>query len=466
MDNLSICGFIPILVATGMSVYVFIAPRVTETGRSIVSDHSTAFVPIEAWCYNSPSLLIGGRAIDVGLLAEALLYYDKVIVNVGNQLQFRELLVWFISQGKYGDFLSLIRDGELVIYDYSFISSAVLKEGEYSIWNMQDELSLQSDTFEQRYLRNPEVQACLEKSRDREKLYKALRGKVIEAKADQFSGAIENARIDLDNPERNALILQSFVDEVFAYRKLGTPPKVAVEITQKAAGKHDIKWNINFDWLSETAGKPLNFSESTPLTANAHSNRILLTGATLGCDLYLGNPIGSLVGNKLYESSLNSAKSHSVIENLKEKVEFPDIRGLVNCDQLGLADILAIRKKSGKFREWLQIESERDRDAIIAYHNEVTKATGLKVAGAKVLNVFGMIAGGATGAMAGGITGSALGAGTAEAASIGGAVGALANDSVKGFIDKISSKLDAEWKPIVFGKWVKTEIETILSKRK
>ncbi|HWP93383.1 MAG TPA: hypothetical protein VNN20_14410 [Thermodesulfobacteriota bacterium] len=80
-----------------------------------MSDHTTALVPLESWCYNSPELRASGKSIDVGLLVEALIYYDRVIVNVGNQPQFAELLNWFIAQKKYNDFLALVNDGVIRI---------------------------------------------------------------------------------------------------------------------------------------------------------------------------------------------------------------------------------------------------------------------------------------------------------------------------------------------------------------
>lgn len=71
------------------------------------SDHSRTFVPIESWCFASPELLSRGISIDIGLLAEALIYYDQVIFNVANQTQFASVLEWFIRQNRYDDLLAL-----------------------------------------------------------------------------------------------------------------------------------------------------------------------------------------------------------------------------------------------------------------------------------------------------------------------------------------------------------------------
>lgn len=57
-----------------------------------MSDHTTALVPIEAWCFNSPEVRYMGKHIDVGLFAESLIYYDRILLNVGNPSQFAELI--------------------------------------------------------------------------------------------------------------------------------------------------------------------------------------------------------------------------------------------------------------------------------------------------------------------------------------------------------------------------------------
>ena len=419
-----------------------------------MSDHTTVFVPLESWSYNSPELRANNKLIDVGLLAESLIYYDRVILNVANQPQFATLIEWFQKQGKYQDFLSLINDGVIKVFEYSFATAAVDNLGVYTILNIQDEIQAQPNTFEKRYLYHKAVQDCLPHARHRNALYKALRENVIEAKADEYGSPIENAREDYNYPERNALIIQAFVDEVYKYRNLGNPPIVSATVSTSPDNRRNITWSINFNDLSNLAGKDLNFHNGTPLTAGAICNRLLLSAARLNCDLYLGQPMGILVGDKLYESSLSIDKSHSVIEELKEKVEYPDVRSLINDNHLGLDEILKIRKKAKKFRQWLQTESDRDRDAIIAYHHEVAKESGIIKTTRKVLNLFGVIGGGALGATLGntvsGLEGAALGGGAGSAA---------------GYLMDLASKLGADWKPVVFGNWVKDRIDNVLAEK-
>jgi len=420
-----------------------------------LSDHKTALVPLESWCYSSPELRASGKSVDVGLLAEALVYYDSALINVSNQPQFAELLRWFIVQNKYNDFLALVNDGVIKIYDYAFVSTAVLNKGVYSLLNIQDEAQAKPNTFEQRFLYHNDIQACLNNARLREKLYKTLRGNVVEVKAGEFGNAIENARKDYDNSERNALVVQAFVDELYSFRNLGPSPVIEanLRISDDGNQKH-ITYNVDFNVLSDKAGKELNFHLATPLTAGAISNRLLWSAANLKCDLFLGKPISVLIGDKLYETSEIISKSHKIVEELQEKVEFPDLRQLVNSGKLGLDEILKIRKKSQRFRSWLQEESDRDRDAIIAYHHEVAKASGFTKVGRKTLNLFGVVGGGAAGSMVGSAISGPVGA------ALGGASG-----SAIGYLLDIASKLGADWRPMVFGNWYKDRIEKVLDKK-
>lgn len=421
-----------------------------------MSDHSTALVPLESWCYASPELLAAGQTVDIGLFAEALIYYDCVLANPTNQPQFAQLLKWFSEQGKLAEFIALVRDGTIKIYDHAFATAAIKKGNTYSIWNMQDEIQVKPNTFEKRFLYHPSVEAVLPpKARHRKKIYDALRDNVIEVKANEFGNVVENARADFGDPRRNTLLIQAFVDELYRFKELGRPPEVLARVATSAKGINRIEWGINFPQLAKIAGRELNFHEGTPLTAGAHSNRLIWSAAQLGCDLYLPQPMSMLVGDKLYESAEFVAKAGDVIEELKAAVEFPDVRALVNSGQLGISDILAIRKKAQRFRDWLQSESDRDRDAIIAYHNEIAREAGITRGARKMLKLFGVLGGGAVGALAGGAIANPVG-GAVVGSAAGGAVGYLAD---------VTSKLGADWKPVVFGDWLRDRIEKALDDR-
>jgi hypothetical protein len=415
-------------------------------------NHSKVLVPLESWSYNSPELRYAGKSIDVGLMAEALIYYDQILLNITNQPQLAEFINWFIAQKKYGDLISLFQDETIKLYDYSFATAAFLDaaSNSYMIMNMQDPVQEQPNTFEQRFLYHKSLNGFFKNSSERKKLYKALRGKVVEVKAKDFGPSIENARLDYHNPRRNVLLIQALVDEVYPSLVLGTPPTITATIETRP-GANRTTYNIDFENLRQLLGPSLNFHGGTPLTGIAHCNRLIWSAAQEKCDLYLGNPMANLVGDKLYESHLRSTKIMETLGQLHQEVEFPDIRKLVNEGKLDLSDILRIRKKAKRFRDWLQSERGRDRNAIIAYHNEVAKELGIVKFGRKSLRLFGIL----------GIPMTEVYVaqnypGVEPAIIAAGASAGLA------FVLDVASKIGEDWKPVVFGNWIRDRIEKVL----
>lgn len=415
-----------------------------------MSNHSQTIVPISTWCYCSPELGYRGYTIDVGLMAEALIYYDTVLINITNQPQFATFIEWFIKQGKYDELLSLISDGVIQFYDYSFHTSAVEKDGIMSIWNIQDPIQEKPDTFEQRFLYHKAVQEILPARSKRKHFYTTFRNRVVEVKATEFETAIENARKDNKEPRRNALILQSFVDELYRFRNLGHPPQIEAKVTS-SGDQINIQWNIDFAEITKLAGKELHFHGQTPLNASAISNRLIWSAASLNCDLYLSKPMSIVTGDKLYETGFRVLRTNSIIDTLQKAVEFPNVRNLVNEAKLNLDDVLFIRKNAGRFRSWLQTEGERDRDALIAYHNEVAKDSGFTKVGRTALNIFGIMSGAAIGSVVEsklpGLPGAAIGAAAAAGTE---------------YLFNVARKIDQDWRPIVFGDWMKNRIEFLL----
>jgi hypothetical protein len=199
----------------------------------------------------------------------------------------------------------------------------------------------------------------------------------------------------------------------------------------------------------------LHFHEQTPLNASAISNRLIWSAANLNCDLYLSKPMGIVIGDKLYETGLRVLKTKSIVDTLQKAVEFPNVRSLVNDSKLSLEDVLSIRKKAGKFRNWLQTEGERDRDALIAYHNEVAKDSGFTKVSRAALNIFGIMGGGALGWVVESQMPNLPGA----------AMGAVAAAGTE-YLFNVARKINQDWKPIVFGDWMKNRIEHLLEDMK
>jgi hypothetical protein len=413
-----------------------------------MSNHNKALIPLESWSYQSPEIRYSGKTLDLGLFAEGLIYYDIIMLHITNQPQLAEFINWFQRQNKFSELISLFDDKTIQLYDYSFSSAAILHDGKYTIFNIHDERQNRKNSFEERFLYHKSIDDCIQNPRDRKRLYKALRGKVIEAKASEFDEAIENARVDYHDPSRARIMLQLLVDEIAPI--LGWAISPDIEVTMTRDGDDTIfNYNINFKEIAKKLGPDLNFHLGAPLTGIAHCNRLIQTGLNEHCDLFLGSPMSSLVGDKLFEAQSKGVKISNIIESLNREVEFPDIRNLVNNGKMTFSEVMEVRKKARKFRNWLQDESERDRNAIIAYHSEVAREAGLIVASRRALNLFGYI---------GGITTKAVISSMIDGIP-GQTIGTLAGDGVK-YLVNLTSKIGSDWKPVVFGKWLEAKTKT------
>ncbi len=426
-----------------------------------MSNHTQTIVPIEAWAYSSPWLQSLGKTIDVGLLLEALIYYDRVLINPTNPEQFAQLLRWFVDRNEFQHLMALFRSGELGVYDYSFITAPVERNRAYDIINVQDPIQERPSSFEERYLYHKSVGLAIPRRGQQRELYNALRKNVIEAKAKDFSEAIDNARADARNPDRFALTLQVLVDEAYSKKLPGRkPPVVTAQMDEVSSAQFAMRTNVDLDGLGDLLGPALRFNKNMPLTAIALCNRFLLSSARTGCDLYLGTPISSVLGDKLYESASRSTRTEETIGQLQANVEFPDVRKLVNEGQLNLKDVLSIRAKSKKFRQWLQAGADRDRDAIVAYHNEVAHELGMITATRKMLGLFGYVGAPAIGAVV-----AAHWPGAAQESTTAAVVGGVVGGGAAYLAGLALHLREGDWKPVVFGIGYKDRIAKLLAQQ-
>lgn len=424
-----------------------------------MSDHSRAFVPLDVDVQSSPELKEQGRRVDVGLLAEALLYYDRILFNVANPHLFTELINWFLERGFYAQLIDLLRKETLQVYYYAFYTLPLVHpNGVIDLRNINDQVMIQPNSFEKRFLNFEGLRPVFSSNRQFEKFCEVLDGKVIEVKAEEFGlEGINNAWSDFLNPRRSELIMQEILDELYRLKSLGSAPTVKAHVRPGVSRQqlNYVSWNINFEDIAKRLGPTLAFSSTLPLSVAAIGNKTIWSASRLGCDLYLPSPISSIVGDKLYEAEKRIVKTQRVIDQLESEVEFPDLRRLVNEDQITFEEVLSIRKKSKKFRGWLQSGANRDRNALLAYHHEVAKESGFTKAGRKVLKLFGDVGGGAAGAVVGAVISEPV-----TGAAIGGAVGGALS-----YIFDLGEKLGADWKPVVFGDWYKDRIAKLLNKQ-
>jgi len=425
--------------------------------------HSSVLIPLEAWCFHGPLLRKQGKAVDLGLLAEAMIYYDNIFLQIQRPADLDALIGWFVQAGKYKDLLGFFRDGVFHVYHCAFISTAILKEDSYSLWNMQGEDQKEANSFIPRILQQAPLEKHLHHARHRAALMGAISERLIETKAEEFSPAIENTRIDSQSVQRSTLWMQSLVDEIYPLLPEKKPIDVKTTIQTRDDGMKQITWNLNFDLITSILGTDVNFHRGTPLVAAAIANRAIQSASQLRCDMYLASPLSSIVGDKLYEVQSRSVKAHAVIDQLVEEVEFPEVRRLVNEGKLGLDEVLLLRKKAKRFREWLQNESSRNRSALIAYHQEVAKESGITRAGRSTLKLFGVVGGSVAGAAIGTIAGDPT---TSTLGAIGGAAaGNIASESLK-YLSDVAGNMRAGWRPVVFGNWMSSRIEHLLSSTK
>jgi hypothetical protein len=248
------------------------------------------------------------------------------------------------------------------------------------------------------------------------------------------------------------LIVQHLVNGIYAAKGLAGTPDVVARI-EADRDIYTIRLNVDFNALGHLAGTHLNITSGTPLAGSIHANRLLWSAASLKCDLFLPSPIAMLAGDKLFEASVR-VRLHDIIDSLQASVEFPEIRHLVNSGQLYFSEVLRIRGKAGRFRKWLQDEAGRDRDALIAYHHEVAKESGLIAARRRTLSLAGILVGGAVGGVGGALAADNLAMG---------AVAGILGTGV-GYLLDLGSRVGADWRPVVFGNWEKDRIAKILQK--
>lgn len=393
-----------------------------------MSDHTLALVPLSTGYHQAPDLLARHRSVDTGLLAEALIYYDRTLITVDNPHHFADLISWLTQQGlSHSQLIDLLQEGTLSVYYYAFTTNPYVEFRNsglhiHGLYNFQDQKMEQPNSFPDRFLGFEKLVESFASQREFSQFCSALDGKVIEVKAAEIGAhAIDNAWKDFLQPERNALIAQQIVNEIYRIKSLGKAPRVSVEIVREES-THQVRWNIPLDRLPALeADTNIKAAATLPLTAAAEANKYLWSADKLRCDLYLGKPVSVVVGDKLYEAAHAAAKIRNLVNELEVRVDFPDVRRCVNEDKIDFDKVLEIRRKAKKFRQWLQSEGDRDRDAIIAYHQEVANESGFTRVGRRALRMFGCVSGAALGASVvhdhalGAVAGAVIGEGVNEA---------------------------------------------------
>jgi hypothetical protein len=222
----------------------------------VVSNHSLALVPLGVGYHQSPDVLARGRSVDTGLLAESLIYYDRVLITVDNPVRFCDLISLLVQQGlPNSDVIALFRDGTPQVLNFAFTTNPYVEFRESGLhirglYNIQDQQMLKVNSFVERFLGFEPLKSCFTNSAQYDDFCHALEGRVVEVKADDVgAAAIDNAWQDFLNPDRNELMAQQLINEIYKLKGLGKAPKVRVTINAKDDGTHEVHWNIPMDQL-------------------------------------------------------------------------------------------------------------------------------------------------------------------------------------------------------------------------
>jgi len=413
--------------------------------------HKTALVPIEAWEYNSPYLKYLGKAADIGVFAEAFIYYEKVYVVMSTPQQFEEFVMFFIKGNKVDALIELIKNKVINFFYYTFLSTAMNnpERREFSMWNFNFTKGKYPHSDFIRLIVNPANLPI--SSKRRHLLWKAIVDNVIDENSPEYDPPILDAKDAMQDGRKVSILIQAYLDDIYKKLKAGKPPIIETRIDSWTPEKWNIVTNYNFTIVNDLTQSKMDFRQEMPLIGEVQSNRIIWTSLIKGYDLFLGDVMSQVVGNKFEEAEEKINKAENVIDELKARVEFPDIRSLVNNGLLGVEEIFNIRIHAEKFRIWLQQEGERDRDAIIAYHNEVTRASGISKSVSSTLKLFGIITGG--------LASPAYQLITNDLSTTSNLVAGGAGIMLGGFLNNVASSISKDWRPVVFGEWIKKELK-------
>jgi hypothetical protein len=454
----------------------------------------------------SPELLARGRKADTGIFAESLIYYDSVYVHVDNPEQFTDFISLLIQQGLTYELLNeLIEEGTLRFFNTVLVLPFMghgFGDGRRSIvsglYAIQEKAMLEPDYFTERFLKFEGLKGSFSSLTTFDKQAFERFCELAQNTALGFSGdeigadLVDNALEDFLDPERCRLITKSILTEIYRVHRLGKVPNFKVKVREMDGSNYDdiannlrtssavvrrnvgdnehriyeVDYGISINSLKslEVDGKPLVAFPTIPLSCAGLSNLYIKAAGKLKCDLFLSRPVSKIVGNKMYEiSDLETSKSDirvkNVIDKLEAKVQFPDLRRLINSDVIDFNKVLEIREKAKRFRRWLQTEAERDVNAIIAYHSEVAKESGFSSYGQKALKIFGVLLKSGWSVL----TATKL----KELDEVNKAAIKEAGGKV---IDKIfdygAEKLGYDWRPVIFGDWYKDEISKLLNEQK
>lgn len=459
-----------------------------------MSNHELALVPLASGYFQSPELLGAGRKADVGIFAESLIYYDSVYVHMDNPEQFAYFIGMLIQQGLSFEALNaLIEEGTLRFYKTATVHPVMgcgigPRTIVTSFQAIQEQAMLAPDYFAKKFLKFEGLQAELRNLKGfNQNVFNKFRqlaeGNSITLSYEEVGeDIVDNAYEDFLTPHRCKHVTRNIFEGWYKAHQLGELPDFEVKIREMDGdnwheiahnprtavfGRHtinggyriyEVDFGINAGNLkSLETGKPILSFETLPLSCAAVTNVYIKSAGKLKCDLFLPKPICNIVGDKLYEINDSDISNKddgikNIIESLKAEVAFPDLQRLVNASEIDLKKVPEIRGKSKRFREWLQTESGRDAEAIVAYHGEVARQSGFTNIDKRSLQMFGVLS----------LLSIYSNIRFKEDVSTKKDAKKSDDEVSRPLFDYGAQRLGDDWKPVCFGNWYKDEIARLL----
>ena len=284
-------------------------------------------------------------------------------------------------------------------------------------------------------------------------LARSLSESYLLADSIEFDRGLRNAEADVFDGERCRLYLQTAYDQASqAADVLHVPSVKAVsiaDVTRTIDGQAHAAKRLKFKVEGLPTPLPTEFLRVSPAHVLTHAGdlaRRITCAMVQDADLWETGGDSSLVCDKLFESIRAPGTSATeIVHQLEAKVDFPRIGPLVESGRIGFGDVLSIRKEAQRFREWLQSEADKDRDAVVAYHEEIGKSTGLNKFGKSALTVS---------------IAAAIASIPDAPPILGASLGAIGSEGVQ-WLAEIARRNRDGWRPAVFGRWYADRIEAL-----
>lgn len=399
--------------------------------------------------------------LDIGRLAEALLYYDRVYVICGSSIDWSQVISWFSRSGAIQSLLQMAHDGTLIPCHHQFVAGA-FTEGDVQGGMVFISNTSSSDLGFRAWACYPAARRSLGMGRTAKEVVNALCSQAIEYSAPQFEPSIREAERTFFTPRRASLFMDTWLSTVYRMQGRHRAPTVErATITptplKNGGNGHRVEFVLQPDSAAELSSYGITLPGAEYLLGDiSHTNISIETAKRLGSDIWPAELCATFHAEKLLEASLVSNRSESDVSILKYEADFPDVRLLVNEGRLTAADIVAIRPSCARFRKWLGERGPRDASAIVAYHEEAASLLGLSNGAKRLLRMVGLT-----------VAGTALGFVAAKYSHdpstslvTGAAVGPVSE-----YLLGLSNGFKTGWSPAVFNAELSSRIRDALSAR-